>query len=124
MVNSSGGSDAVRDAVRNAVRPAMVRAHQVLYRVGRPNETTTDDEEIAAGIKVTFTGPTPWRPIGTLVVSPVELRRWQHTDPRDHHAMMLAAYVRVTVDAEGNVTPVWRHAEEAAESQAAGASTR
>ncbi|MGH3736445.1 MAG: hypothetical protein ACRDT6_12620 [Micromonosporaceae bacterium] len=95
--------------------PAMVRAHQVLYGVGR--QIATD----ASGSGLIFTGPTPWRPTGTLVVSSEELRRWQHTDPRDHRAMLLAAYMRVTVDAAGTVTPVWRPTEGAAMSKAAGA---
>ncbi|MGH3714198.1 MAG: hypothetical protein ACRDT4_12160 [Micromonosporaceae bacterium] len=102
--------------------PALVRAYVVLYGVGRTGEHPSDDEEVAPGIKVAFTGATPWRPQGELLVSAEERNAWLRCDPQNHRAVLLTAYVRVTVDVAGTVNPVWRHAEVAY--QASGATTR
>ncbi|MGH3735757.1 MAG: hypothetical protein ACRDT6_09070 [Micromonosporaceae bacterium] len=104
--------------------PALVRAYVALYGVGRTGEPLPDEGAATAAIAVSFTGATPWRPDDEPVVSAAEQQRWQHTDPSDHRAMLLAAYVRVTVDAAGTVTPVWRHAEEAVASQATGTTSQ
>ncbi|MGH8877914.1 MAG: hypothetical protein ACRD0P_11310 [Stackebrandtia sp.] len=66
---------------------ALVRAHATLYGVGRH-------------------GP-------RLVVSAEEVRRWQWCDLSDRRAVLHAAFVRVVVDPDGEVNPVWRHETEA-----------
>lgn len=38
-----------------------------------------------------------------------EVRRWQMCDLSDRRAMLRAAYLRVEVNAQGQLRPVWRH---------------
>ncbi|MGH3715064.1 MAG: hypothetical protein ACRDT4_16610 [Micromonosporaceae bacterium] len=101
--------------------PALVRAYVVLYGVGRA-DVTVDGEHAAVSCALSFTGATPWREPGELVVSDEERNAWLRCDPRNHRAVLLTAYLRVTVDAAGTVIPVWRYAEVA--QQTSGAATR
>lgn len=43
------------------------------------------------------------------LVSREERWQWQHTNPLDSHAMLLAAFIRVEVDEHGDWEPTWRH---------------
>lgn len=98
--------------------PAMVRAYVALYGVGRGG-VTAGEEDGALTDALNFTSATPWRPQGEPVVSAEERNAWLRCDPRTHRAVLLTAYVRVTVDAAGRVNPVWRHADVAQESSGA-----
>lgn len=42
-------------------------------------------------------------------VSVEEMSRWRRCDVRDRRAVLLAAYTRVLVNAEGKLRPEWRH---------------
>jgi len=86
---------------------AMVRAYAVLYGVSKPST-------------VTFDGPGPefWQASDRFSITHNEVRRWQQSDPSDHKGMLRSAYVRVVIDAEGTVHPLWRHK---ADVQASGA---
>jgi hypothetical protein len=88
----------------------MVRAHQVLYGVGRAEPA---DGESTLKYSARFEGLMPWRELRQSTVSADEERRWQQCDTSDRRAIVLTAFVRVTVDAEGTVRAVWRHEQEA-----------
>lgn len=90
---------------------AMVRAYAAVYRFGREAELPEEGTAIVdVGVELAFKGATPWRLDGQLAVSKEELRCWQQCDISDRRSILLAAFVRVIVDADGVVHPVWRHA--------------
>lgn len=116
---------------RDLLLPALVRAYAVLHGVGRRVETTAAvgptavdkaEDAVLAGA-LSFAGATPWRLDGELTAPPRERATWLRCDFADHRAVILTAYVRVTVEAEGAIQPFWRHAEETA-NPATGATTR
>ncbi|MGH3715090.1 MAG: hypothetical protein ACRDT4_16740 [Micromonosporaceae bacterium] len=43
------------------------------------------------------------------LVTAEERRRWEHTNPLDSHAMLVAGFSRVDVDDAGAWHPQWRH---------------
>jgi len=103
---------------------AMVRGYAVLYRVGRHTAETKNESDTANGhTRLTPRGTVPWWPEGQLVMSSEELRRWQYCDTSNWRSILLAAFICVTVDAEGAVNPVWRH-KAAAVNKASKAATR
>jgi len=77
---SRPGTPAVR-AEQDLLLSALVRAHAVLYGIGR----------------------------ATATASPVETRRWLSCDLLDRRAVLRTAYLRVVVDLAGSLHPVWRH---------------
>ncbi|MGH8877055.1 MAG: hypothetical protein ACRD0P_06925 [Stackebrandtia sp.] len=68
---------------------ALVRAYAALHGVGRPGS-------------------------GSPVASAEEVRRWQWTDLSDRRAVIETAFLYVTVDADGEPHPRWRHQTDAA----------
>ena len=84
---------------------ALVRAHQALLGVGR--RITDHPRADPAQSSTAVTGGELRQRPSQLVVTRDELRRWQYCDITDRRALLVAAFIRVMIDADGTVHAVW-----------------
>ncbi|MGH3663748.1 MAG: hypothetical protein ACRDTQ_18075 [Micromonosporaceae bacterium] len=81
---------------------ALIRAHAVLYGVGRgPVVFRAPDLIVDHGV--------------SLPATVAELRRWERCDIGDRRTVLRVAYTRIEIDREGVIHRRWRHCGEATE---------
>ncbi|MGH3662394.1 MAG: hypothetical protein ACRDTQ_11125 [Micromonosporaceae bacterium] len=88
-----------------ALLGALIRAHAVLYGVGRgPVVFRAPDLIVDHGV--------------SLPATVAELRRWEGCDLADRRAVLRVAYTRIDIDRQGVICRKWRHQSETGQDEA------